>query len=137
MFNLNDTRHESGIILYGGNTVGVCNWMSCGENEIPMLSPFGDLLNVPLNVEQGDQDQDLVHIERTDDIRHYIPGSVWLEDDEISTDMDVVYDYNLDLAALFGFGPSAPNYEGIENPYSGDIWGLPDGKRVITIDFWN
>lgn len=76
----------------------------------------------------------MVHIEHTDDIRHFIPGSVWLEDDELSSEMDVIHDENLDLAALFGFGPSASNYEGIENPYSGDKWGLPDGKTVITID---
>ena len=26
MFNLNDTKHEAGIVLFGDSTVGVFNW---------------------------------------------------------------------------------------------------------------
>ncbi len=70
-------------------------------------------------------------------MREYLPGTVWETEDGLETDMDVVYDANDDIPALWGFGETAANYEGDETPYSGDIWKLSSGETIITIDNWN
>lgn len=136
MFNLNDTRHEAGIILYGENAVGVYNWMSCGDNELPMVSPFGSPICWPAS-DIDEESAKLVHTAHVDDIRDYLPGTVRQDEDSVATDMDIVYDVNDDLPALFGIGPSAADYDGEDTPYAGDIWELPGGYKVITIDIWN
>lgn len=135
MFNLyDDTNHEAGIIVYEDNVVGVFNWAGCENNCIPMLSPFGTPINWPANV---DDDAEIVHIGFVDDVREYLPGTVFLKDGQLTTDMDIVYDANHDIPALFGFGPCADAYNEYEQPYSGDIWELPGGAKVITIPWWN
>ena len=134
MFNLsNDTKHEAGIIVYSGNSVAVYNWASCDDNRVPMLSPFGQPIEWLQNVAD---DATLVHVCSADDVRDYLPGTVFMEDSELHTDMDIVYDANDDMPALFGFGPNASDYDG-DKPYKGDVWRLPGGETVITIDTWN
>lgn len=135
MFNLyNDTNHEAGIIVYEDNAVGVFNWADCGDNCLPMLSPFGTPINWPVDV---DDEAEIVHIGFVDDVREYLPGTVFLKDGVLTTDMDIVYDRNDDIPGLFGFGPCAESYKKYEQPYSGDIWELPGGGKVITIPWWN
>ena len=41
------TSREAGIIIYGGHTVGVFNWGRCDDNQIPVLSPFGEPIPWP------------------------------------------------------------------------------------------
>lgn len=87
---------------------------------------------------EGDEtDTELIHVAHVDDVRDYLPGTVWVEDNELRTDMDIVYDVNYDIPALWGYGPSADVYNDIPKPYEGDIWDLTNGKRVITIDLWH
>lgn len=87
MFNLyNDTNHEAGIIVYEDNAVGVFNWAECGDNCIPMLSPFGTPINWPVDVDDA---AEIVHAGFVDDVREYLPGTVFLKDGELTTDMDI------------------------------------------------
>lgn len=135
MFNLFvDTNHEAGIILYGDGTVGVFNWGQFDDGFIPMVGLVG--LVVPWPFAAG-EDVDLVHVAHVDDVREYLPGAVWMGEDGLETDLDIVYDEHDDIPALWGFGPIADNYSNMDRPYSGDIWDMPGGQRVITIDFWN
>lgn len=99
-----------------------------------MLSPFGAPINWPADSEE---DADLIHVGHVDDVRTYLPGSVWAGEDDLETDLDIVCDDNDDIPALWGFGPSAGVYADADRPYSGDIWDIPGGPRVITIDAWN
>lgn len=135
MFNLNDTGHEAGIILYGDDTVGAYNWSSFADGFIPMVSPFGFILPWPTD---AGEDIELVNVEHVDDVRSHLPGTVWMGEDGLDTDMDIVYDENYDIPALWGFGQNADYYAGVDSPYAGDIWEIPGEKiRVITIDTWN
>ena len=137
MFNLHhDTGNESGIIVYEDNAVGVFNWaaLGCEDNCLPMLSPFGTPINWPAAADDNDE---IVHIGFVDDVREYLPGTVFLEDRKLYTDMDIVYDEFDDIPALFGFGPHLESYNGREKPYSGDIWEIPGWGKVITIPWWN
>jgi len=134
MFNLNDTGHEAGIILYGDNTVGVYNWGQFDDGFIPMVGPVGMVVPFPVN---SDDEAELVELAHVDDVREYLPGSVWETDGSLETDMDVAYDEIGDIHALWGYGETAKNYKDVERPYSGSIWEVPGGYKVITIDFWN
>lgn len=131
---LENTKHESGIIIYGGKTVGIYNWqgVGCGDDEIPMISPLGYPINWHL-----DNDIVIKHVETVDDVREYLPGTVWMEDGQLETDLDIVWDENFDIPGLFGFGSAADTYKYHDRPYSGDVWDLSSGERVITINFWN
>ena len=138
MFNLyKDTEHEAGIIVYEDNAVGVFFWaaMPCGDNCIPVLSPIGTPISWPRAVAE---EVEVVHIGSVDDVREYLPGSVFLKDGKITTDMDIVYDRDGDIPGLFGFGPHAAPYNDsdIAQPYRGDIWELPGVGKVITISDW-
>lgn len=127
-----NTNHESGIIIYGDKTVGVYNWQSIGDNEIPMISPLGSPVNWKM-----DNDINIMHVAMVGDVRKYLPGTVWMEDGELKTDLDIVWDGHSDIPGLFGFGPAADAYRRYDCPYSGDIWELSNGWQVITIKFWN
>lgn len=134
MFNLNDTKHEAGIILYGDRKVGVFNWGQFDDGYIPMVGPVGVI--VPWPTDAG-EDVELVHVEHVDDVRPHLPGTVWIGEDGLDTDLDIVCDENNDIPALWGFGPVADAYSDVDRPYSGDIWEIPGGPVVITIDLWN
>lgn len=134
MFNLLvDTKHEAGVILYEEGAVGVFNWGQLDDGFVPMVGPSG--LIVPWPVAAG-EDVDLIHIGTVDDVRTYLPGTVWMGEDGLETDMSIVYDGNDDIPALWGFGPSSDVYVDVDRPYSGDIWEIPGGPRVITIGLW-
>lgn len=134
MFNLNDTKHEAGIVLFGDSTVGVFNWGQFDDGYIPMVGSAG--LIVPWPIDAG-EDIELVNVEHVDDVRSHLPGTVWMGEDGLDTDMDIVCDENGDIPALWGFGQVADAYSDLDRPYSGDIWDIPGGPRVITIDLWN
>lgn len=119
------TSHEAGIIVYGGNTVGVFNWGRCDDNQIPVLSPLGEPMPWPEADDVFDEAEE-THVE---DIRTVIPGRIWTEDGKAETDLDVVYDQENDLARLFLADLDPVEYEGY-------VYTLKDGRKVIAPDMW-
>lgn len=135
MFNLNDTQHESGIILYGDETVGVFNWGWLDNGYIPMVGPYGIVVPWPLD---NSDDTELFCIESVDDVHAHLPGTVWMGKDGLETDMEIICDEFGDLPALWGFGDHASHYDDLDCNYSGCVWSIGDSAyKVITIDFWN
>ena len=139
MFNLyNDTNHEAGIIIHGEKAVIVTNWSSYGDNRVPMLlAPLG-LMEWPVE----DEDAKIVKVRDVEDIRDELPGKVWInEDGDADTDMDIVYDVNGDLSALFGIqtGDTDPDiYKDMPHPFSGSVYEVTGTDiKVVTIEFWN
>lgn len=119
------TNHEAGIIVYGGNTVGVFNWGNCDDNQIPVLSPLG----LPMPWPEADDVFDDVTEAAVKDIRTAIPGRIWLENGEAETDLDIVYDPNNDLPRLFLEQLDKMDYECY-------VYTLKDGREIIAPDMW-
>ena len=139
MFNLhNDTNHEAGIIIHGEKAVIVVNWSSYEDNRVPMLlEPLG-LMEWPVE----DEGAKIVKVRDVEDIRDELPGKVWInEDGDADTDMDIVYDANGDLSALFGIqtGDTDPDfYKTIPGPFSGSVYEITGTDiKVITIRVWD
>lgn len=139
MFNLyEDTAHEAGIIIHGEEAVIVTNWSSYEDNRVPMLlAPLG-LMEWPVD----DEDAKIVKVRDVEDIRDELPGKVWInEDGDADTDMDIVYDANGDLSALFGIqtGDTDPDiYKDMPHPFSGSVYEVTGTDiKVVTIEFWN
>jgi hypothetical protein len=138
MFNLyEDTAHEAGIIIHGEEAVIVTNWSSYGDNRVPMLlAPLG-LMEWLIE----DEDAKTVKLRDVEDIRDELPGKVWInEDGDADTDMDIVYDANGDLSALFGIrtGDTDPDfYKDFPHPFSGSVYEIAGTDiKVITIKNW-
>lgn len=135
MYNLHETGHEAGIIIYGDGCVAVFNWAAIDDNSLPMI--FGDAGPVSFH-----EDMNWAKIEKVkdcEDVRRYLPGQIWMtEDDEPDTDMHILWDENGDLPSMFGIGLGAIVYKNspTPHPYSGTIWELGD-LRIITLDIWN
>lgn len=128
------TGQEAGIICYGGKSVAVVNWSSCGDDQIPMLSPFGGEM-LPWT-EQGL----LAGAKRrvVDDVRDELPGTVWMTDDvapdgtrTADSDMDIVYDRNCDLIRLF------LDISLTDDDRAGIVYDLRSGRKVIVIPAWD
>ncbi len=146
MFNLNDTSHEAGILIYGHNSVIVCNWGTCEDNYIPIASPFGTLMPWPYPDEDGEK-HTLIEDKHVDDVRSLLPGTVWMDDEDdmtCDTDMDIVSDKFGDLSALFGIktgdtDPALYTDPSDPAPYSGTLWRVSgiDDVQIITLDSWN
>lgn len=123
------TWHESGIVIFGDNSVGVYNWGDCGDNQF--LSPLG----LPMPCPEDYDIFDGVEKAHCNDIRDALPGSIWWiehgeDGDKAATDMDVVYDENYDLVHLFLSDLD-------ESEYEGDVFTLRDGRKVIVPTAWN
>lgn len=130
------TGKESGIIVYENNSVAAVNWLDMGDNQFPMLSPFGcDMIGWP-------EDSDVfanVKKEHVDDFRVLIPGSIWLTG-EVSedgtqiadTNLDIVYDPHNDFLVLFVGDPDY--YAGF---YGASVYRLTDDKLIICPDLWD
>ena len=119
------TNHEAGIIVYGGNTVGVFNWGTCDDNQIPVLSPLG----LPMPWPEVDDVFDGVTEAAVKDIRTVIPGRIWLEEGEAETDLDIVYDEDGDLPRLFLEDLDPVDCEGT-------VFSLRDGRKIIAPSMW-
>ena len=136
-FNLvRDTGYESGIIIFEDNSVTVCNWLECDDNQLPFLLPISQS-PIPWTLEN---EHKLVQVEKLDDIRTKLPGSFWVSDDKIETNMKINYDANNDLPALFGIYTNDVISQAYQNTnsYAGTVWQLNDSSIIIiTIDFWN
>ena len=132
-----DTGHEAGIIIFENNSVTVCNWQECDDNQLPLLLPISST-PMPWTF---DGKHKLVRAEDCDDIRGKLPGTVWIDSENaVQTDIEINYDANDDLPALFGIhvGNADPEiYQG-DKPYKGTVWTL-DGENItiLTIDLWN
>ena len=108
------SKKESGIIVFENGDIIVANWMSAGDDQLPLLSPFGnDLINFPFA--DGTIEAAAGTAREVDDIRDELPdGGV------------VVYDYNNDIPALL---KSA-------EPTGGTVYTLEDGKKIIAPYDW-
>ena len=136
-FNLvRDTGYESGIIIFEDNSVTVCNWLECDNNQLPFFLPISQS-PIPWTLEDKHK---LIQVEKLDDIRTKIPGSFWVSDDKIETNIKINYDANNDLPALFGIYTNdaiSQAYKNV-NSYAGTVWQLSDSSiTIITIDFCN
>lgn len=131
MYNLQkNTGHEAGIIIYESGDVAVYNWTECGDNEYPLLAPWGSQINWPDSKEEGV----IRRVRDVDDVRPHIPEEA----------KEPVYDANGDLPVLLGEVPDTYLARHPEDltPYSGTIWELVNGEgdrmlSIITIDGWN
>lgn len=137
-FNLmRDTGHEAGIIVFEDNSVTVCNWQECDDNQLPLLLPISQS-PIPWTF---NGDHKLIKLKDCDDIRNELPGTVWLDDENIvKTDIKINYDASNDLTALFGIrvGNADPEIYQDANPYKGAVWKLDDEDiTILTIDSWN
>ena len=134
---MRDTEHEAGIIIFDNNSVTVCNWQECDDNQLPLLLP---IVSTPMPW-TFDGKHKLVRAEDCDDIRSKLPGTVWIDgENAVQTDIEINYDANDDLPALFGVyaGNADPEiYQG-DKPYKGTVWKLGDENiTILTIDSWN
>ena len=123
------TGQEAGIICYGGKSIAVVNWGSCGDDQLPMLSPFGGEM-IPWT-EQGLLDGAKRRV--VDDVRDELPGTVWMTDGTrtADSDMDIVYDRNCDLIRLF------LDAELTDDDRAGIVYDLQSGRKVIVIPAWD
>jgi len=124
------TGHEAGIVIYDSGEIAVVNWGQYDDNQVPRLAPMigmmgfsedGILENVPKS-------------ETVEDVRDILPGKVWIEDDEIETDMEILEDENNDLAALF---IKIDDYRDPDEPTSAEVYTLSDGTKIIAPHTWN
>lgn len=108
------TGQESGIIVYPDDTVAVCNWAGLADATTPAFGPMAMMVvgfSCPeLVCEAEDAEdalRDALYAGEVDDMRTLLPGSYYLNEDDdeprIVTDMDVIYDANFDLPALWGY----------------------------------
>lgn len=140
------TSQESGIIIFDDNSVMVCNWSSCGDGQRPILFASGLLSwDCPELLGKADELRQSIPHEHVNDIRDVLPGTYYDDDEteELLTDMDVIFDQNYDLPALFGFqaaedGCAEVNLDSHGNiiPTSGTVYTIGD-LRVIAPDGWN
>lgn len=104
---------EFGIIVYPDGTVAVCNWAGLADATTPVFGPMAMMIGFPCpELECEDEDaedalRDALYAGEVDDVRTLLPGSYYLDEDTdepcITTDMDVIYDANYDLPALWGY----------------------------------
>lgn len=111
-------------------------WGACDDNQIPILSPFGEMM--PWNEAPGVFDD--TTWERVEDWREVLPGSVWLTDEVdkdgvriADTDLDIVYDdFNDILAAFMGVTPDGQP----QDDFEAIVYTLKDGRKIIAPDMW-
>ena len=135
------TEQESGIVVRG-DAVIVTNWeSSCPDGGLPLLAPWGtDLIAWP---------DEIVVVSEYDvaDIRDVLPGIIAEVEGGIveAQGMDIVYDANGDIPALWGFQVKTARLgasintddDGNLAPTEGKIYELADGTIVVAPDGWN
>lgn len=130
------TGQESGIVVYSDSGVIVANWSSqCPSGGIPKLSPFGGIIEWPIN-----DGLTVISEERIDDIRDALPDIIYSESDNTLTSgvMDIIADPNNDIPALYGYniGDNAvviTNDSGNPTPTNGTIYTVKAGNDTITV----
>lgn len=123
------TGNEAGIVIYDSGEIAVVSWSQYDDNQVPRLAPMlgmmgfsedGILENVPKS-------------ETIEDVRDILPGKVWIEDDEIETDMEIMEDDNNDITALF---IKIDDYRNPDEPTSAEVYTLNDGTKIIAPHTW-
>lgn len=132
------TNQESGIVVRG-NTVIVTNWtQSCPDGGLPLLAPWGcDLIAWPEEIEVSNE-------YNVADIRDALPGSILEDEDGLTADgMDIVFDANGDIPALWGYEVSPGlgasvmhDDDGNLIPTPGKVFELQDGTIIIAPEGW-
>ena len=122
------TRQDSGIVVHAGGGVMTVNWQSAGpphENALPyVLSVTGEPLMMP---HEGDVFES-VESRHAADIRDELPGSVWMENGEPETDMDIIYDPHGVIGGL---------YLDEEEITAGAVYKLSNGTVIIAPEGWD
>ena len=123
------TGHEAGIVIYESGEVAVVNWSQYDDNQVPRLAPMLGMMGF-----QSDGILDNVPTAETiQDVRDILPGKIWIEDDEIETDMEILEDDNNDLTALF---IKIDDYRNPDEPTSAEVYTLNDGTKIIAPHEW-
>lgn len=123
------TGHEAGIVIYESGEVAVVNWSQYDDNQVPRLAPMLGMMGFPSD---GILDN-VPTAETIQDVRDILPGKVWIEDDEIETDMEILEDDNNDLTALF---IKIDDYRNPDEPTSAEVYTLNDGTKIIAPHEW-
>ena len=123
------TGHEAGIIIYDSGEIAVVNWGQYDDNQVPRLVPMLGMMGFS---EDGILDN-VPKPETIQDVRDVLPGKVWIEDDEIETDMEILEDDNNDLVALF---IKIDDYRDPDDPTSAEVYTLNDGTKIIAPHTW-
>ena len=122
------TNHEAGIVIYENGEVAVVNWSQYDDDQIPRLAPVLGMMGFS---EEGILDN-VPESKTVEDVRDILPGKVWLEDDEIETDMEILEDDNNDIPALFvKIDDRDP-----DEPTSAEVYTLSDGTKIIAPHTW-
>lgn len=165
-------NQESGIIVKPNDVVIIGNWSDdvfdlLDDDEYEeMMDAISDKLAASLSeIDSLDiKDPNLLHserreacmelireylfVERVADIRDYLPGSYWPDDNclgnvGVATNMRVVGDDDDVLPNLWGYqldGDPAEDYldaAGNVIPTPGNIYRMPDGTILIAPEDWN
>lgn len=165
-------NQESGIIVYPNGKVDVGNWRDdvfdlMDDDEFDeMMDAISDKLAARLSeiatldikdprlarMERREACMELIReylrVEHVTDIREYLPGTYWPDDDDwrpevgVATDMEIIWDDNDDLPKLWGYelngDPATEHLDEAGNviPTAGDIYRLPDGTILIAPEDW-
>lgn len=141
--NLYDlTGQESGIVIYQGEAVIVCNWANvCRDGGLPVAGPIGGILiRWPEPIAYIDH-------HHVDDVRDALPGyivEIGEEDGQTLIEaqgMDIVSDDNGDICALWGYdlcdmADIYRNEDGSVRPTPGTVYELEGDVIVIAPDGW-
>lgn len=136
------TNHESGIIVYEGSSVAVCNWGQCGENQIPA---FGPVAGIQISWPEEDDVFSGAESRPFENVLEELPGKIWLTGDTdengnrlVDTDLDIVSDQFNDLLRLFmGQELDGSGKELTPGDYEGTCYTLRDGRKILVLDMWN
>ena len=138
------TNQESGIIIYDGESVGVFNWSSLEDAQMPCVLGGMFVMGWYCAELEGEAEELQEQLEHTyvADIRCVLPGECWYDDDEeaLDTDMDIVSDDYGDVAALWGYDTGngaavSRDDDGRLEPTPGEVWRL-DSYTIIVPEGW-
>ena len=128
------TNHQAGIVVYPDNSIIVTDWCYCGEDCLPAVAELGLLLQFP---QEAGYFEGAESEEQLNDVRHILPGSMWLTDEVTDsgehiadTDLDILYDPDSDIARLFLTPDLTPD------DVSGRVYTMRDGVRIVVLDSW-
>lgn len=137
MYNLEEAAGKNALIMCcGEKTVIVANIEGIGNGMLPFVSPFGTSI-MPWKI-----DGELSKPEPVEDIREELPGTVWMIDENTcDTDMDIAWDYNGDISALFGIRTGYADPDMYNGNYKGKVFYLDRGSdeeyKFIVPDCWD
>lgn len=133
------TCQESGIIIYDDEVI-VTNWATYNSG-LPLMSPFGAVMEWP-----EEEPLNVIKEYSVDDIRDVLPGTLVAREEDGETfleyeGMEVLYDLNGDIPALWGYDVGAGSIVNTDEngnfvPTSGRVYHF-DNAVVIAPIGWN